>query len=235
MQDLVTRGGSDALAVEVDEALARRELRRQIGRLERRLAGLVGEGFGRVAVEHHLSPRPQVPHLLDLGELERLRDELAERIAGAEVTLARRAEVETANREMLERMLDDPAGYRWVRISRADVGEPGCGGWHSQPRLGPLGMLMGWWRVKVSSGCPLAGRLAAVEQEAQAQGAAPAPAAVRDEGGRGDRGGNASEAHSGEAAAERRRPAAGPVGQGAAGGARDPRRDRGACLGPDRR
>jgi hypothetical protein len=24
---------------------------------------------------------------------------------------------------------------------------------------------MGWWRVKVSSGCPLAGRLAAVERE----------------------------------------------------------------------
>jgi hypothetical protein len=25
-------------------------------------------------------------------------------------------------------------------------------------------MLMGWWRVKVSSGCPLSGRLAAVHQ-----------------------------------------------------------------------
>jgi hypothetical protein len=33
-------------------------------------------------------------------------------------------------------------------------------------------MLMGWWRVKVSSGCPLAGRLAAVEQEAQGQATA---------------------------------------------------------------
>ena len=32
--------------------------------------------------------------------------------------------------------------------------------------LGPLGMLMGWWRVKVSSGCPLAGRLEAVERQA---------------------------------------------------------------------
>ena len=29
---------------------------------------------------------------------------------------------------------------------------------------------MGWWRVKVSSGCPLAGRLAAVEQEARSGG-----------------------------------------------------------------
>ncbi len=28
--------------------------------------------------------------------------------------------------------------------------------WHVRPRYGLLGMLMGWWRVKISSGCPLA-------------------------------------------------------------------------------
>ena len=60
-------------------------------------------------------------------------------------------------------MLAAPAGLKWVRVSRDDIGEPGCGHWHSRPRLGPIGMLMGWWRVKVSSGCPLAGRLAAVD------------------------------------------------------------------------
>jgi len=64
-------------------------------------------------------------------------------------------------------MLAAPENFKWVQVSRADIGEPGCGHWHSRPRLGPIGMLMGWWRVKVSSGCPLAGRLAAVEQEAQ--------------------------------------------------------------------
>jgi hypothetical protein len=26
-----------------------------------------------------------------------------------------------------------------------------------RPRLGLIGMLMGWWQVKLSSGCPLAG------------------------------------------------------------------------------
>ena len=41
---------------------------------------------------------------------------------------------------------------------------------------------MGWWRVKVSSGCPLAGRLAAVEQEAQAKATA-ATARDRSRGG----------------------------------------------------
>jgi hypothetical protein len=34
------------------------------------------------------------------------------------------------------------------------VGARGCGDWHVRPRLGLLGMLMNWWRVVVSSGCP---------------------------------------------------------------------------------
>jgi hypothetical protein len=157
----------------VDERLARVELRRQVARLERQLAGLVGEAFGRVEVDYRVSGG-SAPRLLDLGELERLRDDLAERIADARLTLRGQAEVETANRELLEQMLAAPAKFKWVRVSRADVGEPGCGGWHSRPRLGPLGMLMGWWQVKVSSGCPLAGRLAAVEQEAQAAQEGPA-------------------------------------------------------------
>lgn len=61
-------------------------------------------------------------------------------------------------------MLADPAELKWVRISRADLGETGCGHWHSRPRFGLLGMLMGWWRVRISSGCPFRGRLAAVER-----------------------------------------------------------------------
>lgn len=167
MQGLVRRRGFDALGAGVDERAARQELRRQIGRLERELAALFGAAFGRVEIEHRVAPRPAEPRLLDLGELERLRDELAERVAGARAALAERAETETANRQLLGRMLADPAAYKWVTVSRGDVGEPGCGAWHSRPRLGPIGMLMGWWRVKVSSGCPSAGRLAAVEREAQ--------------------------------------------------------------------
>ncbi len=177
MQGLVTRTGFDALETGVDERAARQELRRQIGRLERELAALLGEAFGRVEIEHRVAVAPAEPRILDLGGLELVRDGLAKRVADARATLARRAEVETGNRELLRRMLADPAAYRWVTVSRAAVGEPGCGAWHSRPRLGPLGMLMGWWRVKVSSGCPLAGRLAAVER--QTQGRAGAPAAHR--------------------------------------------------------
>jgi hypothetical protein len=172
MPDLLERNGFNGLHVEVDERLARHELRRQVGRLELELAGLFAEAFGRVEVDHRVGPVAAEPRLLDLGELERLRDDLADRVAEARIGLARQATVETRNRELLEKMLAAPSDFKWVKISRADVGEPGCGAWHSRPLLGPLGMLMGWWRVKVSSGCPLAGRLAAVEREGQAQSTA---------------------------------------------------------------
>jgi hypothetical protein len=164
MANLLERDSFNALEVGVDERLARHELRRQVGRLERELAGLFAEAFGRVEIVHRVPVDDGRPRVLDLGELERLRDELAERIAEARLALAQQARVETSNRELLKEMLAAPADFKWLRISRADVGEPGCGAWHSRPRLGPLGMLMGWWQVKVSSGCPLAGRLAAVER-----------------------------------------------------------------------
>jgi len=164
MPDLLARDSHAALPVEVDERLARAELRRQVGHLERELAALLGEAFGRVELEHRVAGIAAEPRLLDLGELERIRDELAERVGEARGTLRERARVETANHELLRRMLAAPSDFKWVQISRDDLGLPGCGHWHSRPRLGPLGMLMGWWRVKVSSGCPLAGRLAAVER-----------------------------------------------------------------------
>jgi hypothetical protein len=167
MPDLLDRDSLTALHVDVDERLARIELRRQVGRLERELAGLFSAAFGRVEVAHRVAAIAAEPRVLDLGELEQLRDDLSDRIAEARLTLRERARVETGNRELLRQMIASPANFKWVQVSRADVGEPGCGHWHSRPRLGPIGMLMGWWRVKVSSGCPLPGRLAAVEQEAQ--------------------------------------------------------------------
>jgi hypothetical protein len=147
-----------------EEGLARAELRRQIGKLERELSGLVADGLGRVRVPHRVAIAAGPPRVLDLGELERVRDALAGQVAVAQRALTDRAAVEAANCELLDAMLADPAAYRWLRISRADVGEPGCGHWHSRPVLGPLGMLMGWWRVKVSSGCPRPGRLAAASR-----------------------------------------------------------------------
>jgi hypothetical protein len=169
MPALVDRHDSAGLRFEADETLARRELRRQIGQLERDLSGLMAEGFGRVRIENGVEAVATAPRPLDLGQLERVRDRLADRVADARRTLAEQAQVEADNQELLRRMLAAPQDFKWVRVSRDDLGIPGCGHWHSRPRLGPIGMLMGWWRVKVSSGCPLAGRLAAVERGPQAR------------------------------------------------------------------
>jgi hypothetical protein len=155
------------IGVAVDERQARQQLRRQIARLEAELAGLFADAFGHTEVPHRVGALAVQPRVLGLGELEVQRDALATRAAEARQALAERARVEEENRELVERMLAAPHDFKWVRVSREDLGLPGCGHWHSRPRLGPIGMLMGWWRVKISSGCPLAGRLAAVEREVE--------------------------------------------------------------------
>jgi len=165
MPDLLDRETRVALRVDGDERLARAQLRRQIGRLEQQLSSLFADAFPRLRIEAGVGALASEPRALDLGELEAVRDSLAARVAEARRQLQVRAELETRNRELLEKMLAAPAEYKWLQISRDDLGEPGCGHWHSRPRFGLLGMLMGWWRVRVSSGCPLAGRLAAVERE----------------------------------------------------------------------
>lgn len=171
MPALLKREDFAGLGTGVDERRARLELRRQIGRLEAELGGLFGEAFGHTQVPHRIAAVAPAPRALDLGELEAIRDRLAARIAEARRALVERRRVEDENRELVERMLAAPQNYKWVRVSRQELGLPGCGHWHSRPRLGPIGMLMGWWRVKVSSGCPLAGRLAAVDDEAQSANA----------------------------------------------------------------
>jgi hypothetical protein len=164
MPDLLDRNSLSTLRVGGDERLARAELRRQIARLERHLADIVVEAFPRVQIDTAVAAQAREPRALSLGELEEIRDALAARVEEGSAVLREQAGIETANRLLLERMLEAPAEHKWMRISNADVGLPGCGHWHSRPRLGLLGMLMGWWRVRVSSGCPLAGRLAAVER-----------------------------------------------------------------------
>ncbi len=145
--------GSPAVR-ELDERAARRSLRRQIARLERELADAFVTAYRMGGIEvpaaHHAQPR-----LLDLGALECVRDDLAERVHEARRTIAARADAQAANRVLLERMLLEPRKHRFTRIGAKDLGEPGCGVWQVRPRLGLIGMLMNWWEVKLSSGCPL--------------------------------------------------------------------------------
>jgi hypothetical protein len=147
--------GSPPFVREVDECAARRSLREQIVKLERELADAFVTAFRMGGLPPITETRGEA-RVLDLGELERVRDELAERLHAARVSIAKRAEVQSANRVLLERMLLDPKKHRFARVSRRDVGECGCGVWQVRPRLGLIGMLMGWWQVKLSSGCPLA-------------------------------------------------------------------------------
>jgi hypothetical protein len=167
MPALQKRDDLAGLGAGVDERQARLELRRQIGRLEGELSQLFGEAFGHTEVPHRIEAVSAAPRVLDLGELEAVRDRLADRIAETRQALVERQREENENRELVERMLAAPQDFKWVRVSRQDLGLEGCGHWHSRPRLGPIGMLMGWWRVKVSSGCPLPGRLAAVDDQIQ--------------------------------------------------------------------
>ena len=51
-------------------------------------------------------------------------------------------------------MIAEPEQHKWVRSRTRTSASPGCKYWHSRPRLGLIGMLLGWWRVKISSGCP---------------------------------------------------------------------------------
>lgn len=144
-----------------DERAARRALRAQVARLERELSGIVVDGFphieppafaGSGGMQDRLAGSPC---LLDLGRLERTRDELAGRLQLAQRASTERVELETRARKLLERMKREPSSYKFVRLPVRDLGEHGCGVWEVRPRMGLVGMLAGWWEVKLSSGCPL--------------------------------------------------------------------------------
>jgi hypothetical protein len=140
-----------------EELAARRSLRMQIARLERELSDAFVTAYPMGGLESPAGAVRCDPRVLDLGELERVRDELAERLRSARVVIAQRADVQAATRVYLERMLLEPQKHRFARVYCRDLGEPGCGAWEVRPRLGLIGMLMGWWQVKLSSGCPLPG------------------------------------------------------------------------------
>ena len=152
----LTPGPERVVIPEVDERAARRTLRQQISRLERELVSACLDSCPRLTPP--APPRSLAgPRVLSLGELERVRDELAGRLAfvrgDSDAQILRQAE----SRALLERMYADPPAHKWLRISNAQLGEPGCKHFHVRPRLGPIGLLAGWWHVKVSWGCPLAG------------------------------------------------------------------------------
>jgi hypothetical protein len=129
-----------------DERAARRTLRGQIARLEEELSQLFCSVWPRKGLTMGVAGRGG----------PRLRDELAAVVAHARRALSDRTYSEEQYRRLIEEMLLDPAAHKWVRVRNEDIGEPGCKNWHVRPRWSVIGMLMGWWRVVISSGCPLA-------------------------------------------------------------------------------
>jgi hypothetical protein len=142
--------------VDVDERPARRALRQQIAHLERELEEQRCSSWPRTAPA--LPPRARGhragARMLDIGELEATRDELVAELAAHRAALSERLLAEEQSRRLREELLLDPAANAGARVRNADVGEGGCSEVRSEPAGGVLGMLMGWWRVVISSGCP---------------------------------------------------------------------------------
>ena len=176
-----------------DEQAARRSLLDQVARLEEELSQLFCSTWPRKGFEWSVRSRGG-PRVLSLEELEQLRDDLTVRVADGRRALSERTYVEEQNRRLIEEMQLEPGRYRWVRVANEDIGEPGCKHWHVRPRWGVFGMLMNWWRVVISSGCPLAGRLRPLShlakqvvfrRPAQSRGSGPVVCARRTARGRG--------------------------------------------------
>jgi hypothetical protein len=154
------QGADPATAAAEAQRAARAALRAQIARLEGELSAALVAVFAihgdPASVPAPDAPRAgAAPRLLDLGELERVRDELAHRLAAARDGLAAQRESQRQARAQLGEMRLAPGHHRFRRISDRELGEGGCGVWYVAPRLGLIGLLMDWWEVKHSSGCPL--------------------------------------------------------------------------------
>jgi hypothetical protein len=157
-EQLTIQRGAPAVDRDAERA-ARRSLRAQVARLERELSQIVAGSFPYISAGAARDPRDEAfrgPRLLNLAQLERQRDRLAARVQDVRALAQRRAEHERRAAELLERMKLEPGHYRFVRLPVSDLGQGGCGVWEVRPRLGVIGMLAGWWHVKLSSGCPLA-------------------------------------------------------------------------------
>lgn len=146
-----------ALAIlDAPETVAsRRGLREQVAALqERHRRALEADWAPEVLAAAAVVPVAARPRLLDLGELERVRDDLVASLEAVRVAVLARRDRHAANRALLDRMYADPDAHRGVRLTTDDLGLPGCCRWQVSPVLGVVGRLAGWWRVKVSSGCP---------------------------------------------------------------------------------
>ena len=132
-----------------DAAALRRELRSQIAWLE-------GE-LGTYAWQDRLEPPPEGPltaapvaRVADVEALTLIRTNLIDRLRRLRGEAERRGEAQRDARRQLTEMLSDPSGHAWEVVAAEDAGDGSGREWRVVPRFGPLGAILGWWRVKVT-------------------------------------------------------------------------------------
>jgi DNA-binding transcriptional regulator YhcF (GntR family) len=142
--------GEAAESAPADAAAARRSLQGQIATLEARLAPYPEER----PTEEETAEVPAPPRVASLAELEATRDLLIKRLQRAQEAAKKQQARYDSARGRLEAMVADPSAHKWEVVDREQLGDEGCGRWEVRPAWGPVGALMNWWRVKLSSGCP---------------------------------------------------------------------------------
>lgn len=147
--------GAEQTSEREQELRARDSLREQIARLERELSAIVADAFPFQPAPGDDAAFAGGPCLPGLAQLERTRDQLAGRLQDLRRLGAARTERQRRARERLDRMRLEPGRYKFARLPVIELGESGCGVWEVRPRLGLIGMLAGWWQLKLSAGCPL--------------------------------------------------------------------------------
>ena len=149
-----------------DSRAIRTALREQISRLESEIAGYAWNDPGSPQPSWARGAEP-MGRVVGVHELERTRSELIDRLRRLRGEAGKRGSSQQAVQAHIAKMVSDPAGHRWEMVDNDAAGERGCKNWRVVPAWGPVGAIMGWWRVKVSSGCPPTGPLAAEARDDQ--------------------------------------------------------------------
>jgi DNA-binding transcriptional regulator YhcF (GntR family) len=134
------------VAAESEAIEVREELRRQIGRLEAALSAYVRDLPQGTA----MPPVARGPRVAGVRELEQIRDALIVRLSEGQQAAEERARREAKARARREAMQRNPELHKWEAVSSEETGEEANLDYRVQPRFGPLGMAMNWWRFKVS-------------------------------------------------------------------------------------
>lgn len=130
-------------------ATLRRELRAQIARLEGELSAYAWDDPHRPLPTGPATAQP-VGRVADVETLERVRGELIERLTRLRGEAERRGRSQQGARRHVTEMIADPASHPWEVVTSEDTGRTTGRDWRVVPRFGPLGAIMGWWRVKAT-------------------------------------------------------------------------------------